>query len=75
MLISLSFDGMFLGKSFKLLLISVVSSKWGLEGLFVVVVVSLPIILNTGLLLISTIPKYYSPEICESLLLLKGVTV
>lgn len=67
---------MFLSKSFKLLLISVVSSKWGLESLVVVVVVvSLSIILNTGLLLISTIRKYYSSEICESLLLLKGVTV
>lgn len=68
---------MFLSKSFKLLLISVVSSKWGLESLVVVVVVVVPlsIILNTGLLLISTIRKYYSSEICESLLLLKGVTV
>lgn len=67
---------MFLSKSFKLLLISVVSSKWGLESLVVVVVVvPLSIILNTGLLLISTIRKYYSSEICESLLLLKGVTV
>lgn len=64
---------MFLSKSFKLLLISVVSSKWGLESL--VVVVPLSIILNTGLLLISTIRKYYSSKICESLLLLKGVTV
>lgn len=66
---------MFLSKSFKLLLISVVSSKWGLESLVVVVVVPLSIILNTGLLLISTIRKYYSSKICESLLLLKGVTV
>lgn len=65
---------MFLSKSFKFLLISVVSSKWGLESL-VVVVVPLSIILNTGLLLISTIRKYYSSEICESLLLLKGITV
>lgn len=64
---------MFLSKSFKLLLISVVSSKWGLESL--VVVVPLSIILNTGLLLISTIHNYYISEICESLLLLKGVTV
>lgn len=66
---------MFLSKSFKFLLISVVSSKWGLESLVVVVVVPLSIILNTGLLLISTIRKYYSSEICESLLLLKGITV